>query len=55
MRRFPGLKEVRMVPGKRGISFVEYENEPQATLAMKELQHFKFTQEDIIVISYAKK
>jgi hypothetical protein len=28
--RFPGFKEVRMVPGRKGIAFVEYEDESAA-------------------------
>ncbi|DAA79607.1 TPA_exp: Uncharacterized protein A8136_0380 [Trichophyton benhamiae CBS 112371] len=31
--RFPGFKEVRMVPGRKGIAFVEYENESGAISA----------------------
>lgn len=31
--RFPGFKEVRMVPGRKGIGFVEYENEDGAITA----------------------
>lgn len=28
--RFEGFKEVRMVPGRRGIAFIEYDNETGA-------------------------
>lgn len=52
--RFPGFKEVRLVPGKKGISFVEFENEVQAGVAMQGLQHFKIV-DNLMVISYAKK
>lgn len=31
--RFEGFREVRMVPGRRGIAFVEYEAEPGAVAA----------------------
>lgn len=31
--RFPGFQEVRMVPGRKGIAFVEYENEAGAISA----------------------
>jgi RNA recognition motif. (a.k.a. RRM, RBD, or RNP domain) len=55
MRRFPGFKEVRLVPGKKGIAFVEFDNEVQAGVAMEGLQHFKITPENLMVISYAKK
>jgi RNA recognition motif-containing protein len=33
--RFEGLREVRLVPGRRGIAFVEYEAE-QGAIAAKE-------------------
>src|SRR5689334_8311707 len=41
--RFPGFKEVRMVSGKSGIAFVEFENEIEAGVALNGLQHFKIT------------
>ena len=53
--RFPGFKEVRMVTGKQGIAFVEFENEIEAGVAMNGLQHFKITPTHLMVISYAKK
>lgn len=31
--RFPGFKEVRPVPGRKGIAFVEYDAEPGAVSA----------------------
>ncbi|KAG4303558.1 hypothetical protein PCANB_000006 [Pneumocystis canis] len=31
--RFPGFKEVRMVPGRAGIAFVEYERDEDAVIA----------------------
>eukprot|EP01110_Echinostelium_bisporum_P012328 TRINITY_DN6836_c0_g1_i1.p1 TRINITY_DN6836_c0_g1~~TRINITY_DN6836_c0_g1_i1.p1 ORF type:complete len:225 (-),score=74.08 TRINITY_DN6836_c0_g1_i1:38-712(-) len=53
--QFPGFKEVRVVPGKKGIAFIEYENEVQATVAMDGLQHFKITQDQPMVVSYGKR
>lgn len=35
--RFEGFREVRMVPGRRGIAFVEYENEAGAIAARENL------------------
>jgi RNA recognition motif-containing protein len=32
-RRFPGYKDLRLVPGRQGIAFVEYENEDGAITA----------------------
>ena len=42
--RYPGMQEVRDVPGKDGIAFVEFEDEMQATVAMNGLQGFKVQQ-----------
>ncbi|KAK6941014.1 RNA recognition motif domain [Dillenia turbinata] len=53
--QYPGFKEVRMVDAKPGIAFVEYENEMQATVAMQGLQGFKITQQNAMIITYAKK
>lgn len=53
--RFTGFKEVRMVPGKPGVAFVEFESDAEAGAAMTGLQHFKITPTNLMVISYAKK
>jgi len=54
-QQFPGFKEVRLVPGKKGIAFVEFENEIQSGVAMNGLQGFKITTEHLMVISFAKR
>jgi len=54
-QQFPGFKEVRMVSGKSGIAFVEFENEIEAGVAMNGLQHFKIIPTHLMLISYAKK
>jgi len=54
-QQFPGFKEVRMVSGKSGIAFVEFENEIEAGVAMNGLQHFKIIPTHLVLISYAKK
>ncbi|CAL4895623.1 unnamed protein product [Urochloa decumbens] len=53
--QYPGFKEVRMVEAKPGIAFVEYGDEQQAAAAMTQLQGFKITKENQMVITYAKK
>ncbi|KAL6208201.1 hypothetical protein ACLB2K_014327 [Fragaria x ananassa] len=53
--QYPGFKEVRMVEAKPGIAFVEYENEMQSTMAMQNLQAFKVTPQNSMLITYAKK
>jgi len=54
-QKFPGLKEVRLVPHKPGIAFVEYDNEQGASAAMVGLQGFKLATDKPMAISFAKK
>ena len=54
-QQFPGYKEVRLVPGKAGIAFVEFEQEAQSGVAMAGLQEFKITPQNLMKISYAKR
>uniref|UniRef100_F6Y3J1 U1 small nuclear ribonucleoprotein A n=1 Tax=Xenopus tropicalis TaxID=8364 RepID=F6Y3J1_XENTR len=53
--QFPGFKEVRLVPGRHDIAFVEFDNEVQAGAARESLQGFKITQSNSMKISFAKK
>ena len=53
--RFPGFREVRLVPGKSDIAFVEFENEVQAGTAKDALQGFKITPTNAMKITFAKK
>uniref|UniRef100_A0A8C8LVE3 RRM domain-containing protein n=4 Tax=Salmoninae TaxID=504568 RepID=A0A8C8LVE3_ONCTS len=53
--QFPGFKEVRLVPGKHDISFVEFESEGQAGVAKDALQGFRITAQCAMKITYAKK
>lgn len=54
--QYAGFKEeVRMVEAKPGISFVEYGDEMQSTVAMQVLQGSKITQQNPMLITYAKK
>eukprot|EP01117_Protostelium_nocturnum_P001082 TRINITY_DN11409_c0_g1_i1.p1 TRINITY_DN11409_c0_g1~~TRINITY_DN11409_c0_g1_i1.p1 ORF type:complete len:251 (-),score=100.65 TRINITY_DN11409_c0_g1_i1:53-769(-) len=54
-QQFSGFKEVRMVEGRPGIAFVEFNNEQESSVAMTNLQHFQITPSNLMVISYAKK
>jgi RNA recognition motif-containing protein len=54
-QQFPGFKEVRLVPGKAGIAFVEFESESQSSVAMAGLQSFKITPTNLMKITYAKR
>ncbi|XP_029646304.1 U1 small nuclear ribonucleoprotein A [Octopus sinensis] len=53
--QFPGFKEVRLVPGRHDIAFVEFENEMQAGAAKDALQGFKITPNNAMKITFAKK
>ncbi|XP_029187661.2 U1 small nuclear ribonucleoprotein A-like [Acropora millepora] len=53
--QFPGFKEVRLVPGRSDIAFVEFENEVQSGTAKEALQGFRITPSHAMKISYAKK
>uniref|UniRef100_A0A2K6M1W3 RRM domain-containing protein n=1 Tax=Rhinopithecus bieti TaxID=61621 RepID=A0A2K6M1W3_RHIBE len=53
--QFPGFKEVRLVPGRHDIAFVEFENDGQAGAARDALQGFKITTSHAMKITYAKK
>ena len=53
--QFPGFKEVRLVPGRHDIAFVEFENEEQANAARDALQGFKISPTNAIKITFAKK
>ena len=54
-QQVPGYKEVRLVPGKSGIAFVEFETEMQSGVAMSGLQNFKITPTNLMQISFAKR
>ena len=53
--QFPGFKEVRSVPGRHDIAFVEFENEFQSGAAKDALNGFKITPTNAIKITYSKK
>ena len=53
--RLPHAWQVRMVPGKPGIAFVEYATEAQEAPAKDTLQGFKLTPTNVMRITYAKK
>merc|ERR1712227_1054279 len=53
--QFPGFKEVRLVPGRADIAFVEFESEMQSAAARDALQGFKITPTTSMKISFAKK
>ncbi|CAI5712977.1 hypothetical protein KXD40_009026 [Peronospora effusa] len=54
-KQYQGFKEVRMVPGKKGLAFVEFNDEAQAAIALQGLFGFKLTPTDTLKVSFAKK
>ncbi|KII67724.1 U2 small nuclear ribonucleoprotein B'' [Thelohanellus kitauei] len=53
--QLPGFKEVRMVPNRKEVAFVEYESEAHASSAKESLQGFKITATHPLRIHYAKR
>lgn len=53
--RIEGFVEVRLVPGKKGMAFVEYVNEYSAMNAMMRLQGFNLDGSHPMSITFAKK
>merc|ERR1719162_1869649 len=52
--QFPGFKEVRLVPGRADIAFVEFDSDAQANAARDALQGFKISPSNAIKITFAK-
>jgi len=53
--QFPGFKEVRLVPGRHDIAFVEFDNEMSSATAKDALNGFKITPTHAMKVSFAKK
>jgi len=53
--QFPGYKEVRLVPGRQDIAFVEFDKDSHAASAKEALQGFKINPQHAMKIAFAKK
>lgn len=53
--QFPGFKEVRLVPNRHDIAFVEFSSELASSAAKEALQGFKITPTHAMKINFAKK
>lgn len=53
--RFPGLIDIRLVPNRSGIAFVEFDTDDNAAPARTALNNFKITPEQHMKVDYAKK
>lgn len=51
-RQYAGFKEVR-IP-RQGLGFIEFDDEPHATLALERLNGFKLTTTDTLKLTYGK-
>lgn len=55
-QQYPGFKEVRLVPGKKDLAFVEYNSDLEAAAAKQQMNCFKFTPEhDGIKVTFARR
>ncbi len=53
--QFMGFKEVRLVPSRPDIAFVEYDAEHSAAIVRGALQGYALTPTNLISITFAKK
>jgi len=53
-QQYAGYKEARLVNGKPGIAFVEFEDKEQAGQARESLQGFKITPSNLMKITFAR-
>jgi U2 small nuclear ribonucleoprotein B'' len=53
-QQYPGFVEVRMVPGKKGIAFIEFQDVVPATMALQQLNGFKLADGEALHLTYGK-
>jgi len=53
--QYPNLYEVRLIPSKKDIAFVEYVDENSATVAKEALHNYKLDGESKIKVTFARK
>jgi hypothetical protein len=51
-QQYAGFQEVRMVPGKKGIAFVEFQDVVQAGIALQQLHGFQLTATETLHLTY---
>ncbi|KAI6192013.1 hypothetical protein M3Y97_00290000 [Aphelenchoides bicaudatus] len=51
---FPGLQDIRLIPNRPDIAFIEFVDEDKATAAKKALNNFKVSPKNAIRVEYAK-
>ena len=53
--RSPGFSEIRLIPSRPGIAFVEYETEGQAGVAKQNLKNYAIDDKHIIEVNFARR
>ena len=53
--RYPGYREVRLVPGRPDLAFVEFDSEETASTAKSQLDNFQVKPEHYMRVAYAKR
>jgi len=53
-QQYPGYKEARLVNGKPGIAFVEFEDAAQSAIAKQALHNFKITPSNNMKVTFAR-
>ena len=52
---YPGYREVRLVPGRADLAFVEFDSEDTATTAKSQLDNFQVKPDHYMRVAYAKR
>jgi U2 small nuclear ribonucleoprotein B'' len=52
-QHIPGFREVRIVPGNRGMAFIEFETEVQSGMALRQLNGFQLTATQVLNLTYS--
>mmetsp|Transcript_3203 Transcript_3203/g.3477 ORF Transcript_3203/g.3477 Transcript_3203/m.3477 type:complete len:223 (+) Transcript_3203:60-728(+) len=52
-QQFPGFIDVRIVPGNRGLAFIEFENEIHAGMALRQLNGFQLSPTTVLNLTYS--
>eukprot|EP01041_Mallomonas_annulata_P004487 gene4487-8925_t len=51
---YPGFIEVRMIPGKKGIAFIEFQDQIQASMSLQQLNGIKLPSGETLHLTYSK-
>jgi U2 small nuclear ribonucleoprotein B'' len=51
-RPYAGFMEVRMVPGKKGIAFIEFQDQIQAGIVLQQLNGFNLSETEKLYLTY---